>query len=875
MPRIKHEIYHESGIPLGGLGTGSVEIRPDGYFHDWQIFNRGPWAQESDEAPPAESPGPHPQTLSFFLRYQIGDRPPQMRRLGLRSDVHDLYHLPWLKSVHAIEFEGRYPLARLRYSDSSLPVLVSARAFSPIVPLEARVSATPGFYVSFSFEHRSQEPVELSLLSVLENPLTSCGSYRPVASTVTESGTNTYIMLRGEAGPPDDSIAGSLCLSSSGDRVSWISGASRAFTRGHKHRPSAFVRAHQCIHHRFRRDGQLPNLGAAKPPGFLPTEDEINSMDEPTQRAVLAELLQVPSFNDLYRHVEEVDPDIMGAPEGRLNLLKDGVALIRGIATQDAAWGDVALCSALKLAPGETKDVLVTLSWHFPDHQSPSGRALGHRYEDWFADAFGVSRFLTENWDDLSERACTFSDTLYETTLDPVLPEAWAGQLSTLAKATWWTKDDSFGVWEGLGCCGLNTTDVSYHGSFPLLALFPQLERQQLESLARFQNEAGRIPHAFLPDLSTVDDQFSRVDMNPQFVLLVCRHYLWTGDMDFLQRCWPHVVKAMDQTAALDKNGDGLPDHGTALNTYDQWDFFGTPAYISSLWLAALAASIRMAEDLGDTVRAGKWKTVSPAASESFEHVLWNGEYYRLWADDTGARDECCMTDQISGEGFARVVGIEPSLPDERVIAALRAVFRYGFTPEGGLLNAVYPPGRSLRLPTYGNFQADAPWSGIEYATAATLLELGLHQEGLAIVRSIHDRYLFAGSHWNHVECGDHYYRAMASWWLLVAATGFKLDRPRRKLTFRPMCVDQDFRAPWFCPTGWGVFRQTPEVFELTCTSGFVDFGTLCIPAPARPHSLKLDGRTVMYEASRCGPLTEIALRQTLTLHPGEVLEVR
>jgi len=25
----------ESGIPLGGIGTGSFEIRPDGRFYEW------------------------------------------------------------------------------------------------------------------------------------------------------------------------------------------------------------------------------------------------------------------------------------------------------------------------------------------------------------------------------------------------------------------------------------------------------------------------------------------------------------------------------------------------------------------------------------------------------------------------------------------------------------------------------------------------------------------------------------------------------------------------------------------------------------------------------------------------------------------------
>src|ERR1035438_8843534 len=55
-----------SGAPLGGIGTGFVEIRADGCFHEWQIFNSGPWAQDarSTTAPPAAGP----QYLRFLLR---------------------------------------------------------------------------------------------------------------------------------------------------------------------------------------------------------------------------------------------------------------------------------------------------------------------------------------------------------------------------------------------------------------------------------------------------------------------------------------------------------------------------------------------------------------------------------------------------------------------------------------------------------------------------------------------------------------------------------------------------------------------------------------------------------------------------------------
>ena len=75
MAKIKAQIEHQSGIPLGGLGTGTVEIRPDGYFHEWQIFNLGRWAPQQPECC-KQGPGPNmpPGSLAFYLRTEQAGR---------------------------------------------------------------------------------------------------------------------------------------------------------------------------------------------------------------------------------------------------------------------------------------------------------------------------------------------------------------------------------------------------------------------------------------------------------------------------------------------------------------------------------------------------------------------------------------------------------------------------------------------------------------------------------------------------------------------------------------------------------------------------------------------------------------------------------
>ena len=54
-------------------------------------------------------------------------------------------------------------------------------------------------------------------------------------------------------------------------------------------------------------------------------------------------------------------------------------------------------------------------------------------------------------------------------------------------------KDGRFGLWEGLGSCGFHTTDITYHASFGLTSLFPELQKRQMRMGAAFQREDGRV----------------------------------------------------------------------------------------------------------------------------------------------------------------------------------------------------------------------------------------------------------------------------------------------------------------------------------------------------------------------------------------------
>jgi uncharacterized protein (DUF608 family) len=416
--------------------------------------------------------------------------------------------------------------------------------------------------------------------------------------------------------------------------------------------------------------------------------------------------------------------------------------------------------------------------------------------------------------------------------------------------------------------------DITYQGSWPLIALYPDLQMKQMENGARFQRADGRVPHFFCQDLDTVDDGFDRVDMNPQFVMVVCRDWLWTGDNGYLKRLWPNVVRAMDSMSVMDTDKDGLPDTDTRRNTYDQWDLRGTPAYICSLWLGALPSAIRLAQAVGDTGHEAAWKSWLAQAAASFDKKLWNGEYYSLWVDSQD-RDECCMSDQLSGIWFSHLSGFRSAVAPKRVLKTLQSILKYNFNSEQWLVNATYPPGRAAHEPTYGNFQATGNWTGIEYANAALAIDFGLVREGLEIIRAVDDRYRRAGLCWNHVECGDHYYRAMSSWATLLALTGFKVDAPAGTVSVLPVVRQPRFLAPWASSTGWGTLELAKGTLAVNCRSGSLFFQRLRINLPGRSLRVRLAGRGVSPVSSRAGNVTTLDFKTQIELREGETLAVK
>ncbi len=790
MAKITTTKTHTSGIALGGIGSGSVELLPDGELHFWQIANPPRLTKRSHEEKVDDGEG-SAGALSFYVREKRENEAPVMRKLGMKTESDDFTYrmFAWNKPVERIDFDGKFPLCSLDYVDSALSCKLNLKAVSPFVPHNSDISSTPGFYMDFTAENPTEESLEISIMGALEPNFANKKEGNRNTLHPIEKGFGVHFEPERKTNSP---CCGDVSFSIDGDgEKSFITADYFRFMKEYVGN-SAFGVTQESFLFSFRENGTLSESKAGKRPTAIPMNLQL--LKNENLDKLCEEYLQYPFAQSLLERIKHCNSRFPESSEDKKAFLR---CCRKQVKRMGESFGSCALCSKITLLPGERKTVRFVFTWYFPNLFSEKGKKLGHYYENLYKSSLEANRFLVEKRDLIFKSAENFSSLIYDTSLPGAYADSWSSNLSPLIKSSQYLKNGKFGLWEGLGFCGFHTTDITYHASFGLCCIFPDLQKKQMKMGAEFQRKDGRVHHLFRPGFEQVDRGYDRVDMNMQFVLLVLRDYLFTGDREYLLSLWKNVVAAMDSIEKIDTDGDGLPDYDTKRNTYDAWNFSGASAYISFLWLAALRAASIIADRVGDNVRSEKWKVILEKGKKSLEEKLWNGEYYNLWINGEET-DESLMSDQLDGEWFLRMLGLEGNLSDERVREVVRVIFSNNFDPEQGLINATCPEGRKTTIHTYKNCQAEAVWTGIGYAFSALALSVGLKEIADRITDSVNSNQMRFGAFWDHWECGHHYTRPMSSWSLLIAASGLSVDYESKKISFR--AIDKNITFPLILP---------------------------------------------------------------------------
>jgi len=853
-PRVFRGLQREMiGFPLGGIAAGSINLGGRGQLDEWWIFNRPDKGRSPQYAFPAirvESAGKKP--IAKVLEARI--MPPYSRGPSdLGSD-----NVPGLPRLETCTFTGEYPLARIDFEDSELPVQVSLEAFTPVIPLDPDESGLPLAVLRYRVANPGTSGAKVSIAWSIDNPVgmePSSGGH-PNSGQGRQndfresSGVKGLLMQNpflGSADPQAGTFALALLGADSGN-LSYLRGWPRA---GWWESPLLFWDD-------FTSDGRLgPEVSQRNTVGALCLEKDIPPRASAEYTFLLA------------WHFPNRTPKWCGwsAPKGHEN------------------------------------DV------------------IGNYYCTRFKDAWAVAEYAAKNLPGLEGRMHKFLGAVRNTTLPGAVKDAALSNLSTLATPTAVrTSDGTFHGFEGCvdhaGCCFGSCTHV--YAYEPATAhVFPALSRSFREQQFGYSTDAQGLMdfREFLPFGIA---HFGTAAADGQMACIVKAYLDWrlSGDTEWLRKQWPGVKRALEFAwikGGWDANRDGVME-GVQHNTYDI-EFIGPNPFCEMWYLAALRAGEQMARVMGDTSAAAEYQRLFRKGSEWVDAHLFNGEYYiqeigSIAKDDIakglqagmGAMDtehpsyqfgEGCLSDQLMGQYFALIAGLGLVVERDHILKTLRSIWKYNYKQnladhvcvqrayalnnEAGLVVCEYPHGERPRVPF--PYFAEV-WSGSEYAAAALMMEMGMVSEGVQIVENTRRR--FDGEKrnpWSEAECGYHYARPMSSWAPLLALSGFRYHGAEKAVVAQPLVEHDNFSSFWSAGTAWGSFFQRRQAgrtrFVLSVAEGKLACRKVTLRAPkeAGPKPTgKVGNKPAPYKVQQQGDEITFVFTPEVALEAGDQL---
>jgi non-lysosomal glucosylceramidase len=583
-----------------------------------------------------------------------------------------------------------------------------------------------------------------------------------------------------------------------------------------------------------------------------------------------------------------------------------------GSAPADGTAPTGTLGRTLHLAPGASAQVDFVLAWYFPNLELIP-HLMGRSYGSVFDSALAVARHVAADFSRLAEQTKLWSDTWYDSTLPYWFLDRTFLNTSTLASQTSFRfSNGRFYGWEGVGSCPGTCTHVWHYAQAPA-RLFPELERSARE-MADYDPKTGFVDVDGSIGFRGEFDRRWAADGMAGSILRVYREHQMSADSAFLLRLWPRVKRSIQFLMSRDSDGDGLLD-GPQHNTLDA-DWYGQVAWLSGMYAAALRAGEEMAREAGDAAFADACHAAFAKSQESLVAKLFVGDYFINLLDPAHANTinsgTGCEIDQVLGQGWSWQVGLGRIFPEKETREALQSIWRYNFAPDVGAYRAVHKPGRKyatageagLLMCTFPradwtfdqasgkkiNGHGGGPagyfnecMNGFEHQAAGHMIAEGMAQEGLAVIRAVHDRYHPSKRNpWNELECGDHYARSMASYGVFIAACGYEHHGPKGHLGFAPRLTPADFRAPFTTAEGWGTYSQKIDGKSLQAAIvlryGSLRLRTLAFELPegivAGSAHVTSNGAAISAVPSQSGRRVEITLNPEIQIAAGGKLDI-
>ena len=835
-------------FPLGGIGAGCICLNGYGGLQDFSVRNRPALtaAQEVDGYSDAAFAVLHIPEKNI-TRLVEGPFPKGkiyaqgMKPLGILGGGHE-----GLPRFRKCSFRGEFPFGIVKLSDPVVGLDIEISGFNPFIPLDDKNSSIPCAILEYTLKNRTSETVNFQFsfhLSHLAQGAKSPGPDGSRNEVMPRTGVHLYTLEE-----PTSVKSGSAALGMIGNepmiKAMWFRGGWF---------DSLSVLWGELESGRFNlNDGSHAGAARGRNGGSILISGRLEAGKKITYPVVIT--WYFPNIDYSFGAAQDA-----GEPSGGLHL-----------------WNS-------------------------------RGKTWQPYYASQWTDAQDVFNYISQNYPELKNRTQAFHDALFDTTLPAYVLDAVSANLAILKSPTLLRQyNGNLWGWEGChpdrGCCPGSCTHV-WNYAQSLAHLFPALERSlRDQELLRSMDDGGHINfRAALPDGPVEHTFHAAADGQLGGIMKLHRDWEIGGDRAWLERLYPAATKSIDYCIRVwDPQRKGVleePHH----NTYDI-EFWGPDGMCTGFYIGALIAMAKLAAVMGEPDRSSAYRELAETGACEMDKTLFNGEYYEqkvMWeglqASLSGEQlqkmrlenpEEAdryategpkyqygrgCISDGVFGIHLAALCGIETPLNKEHVLSSLRSIFAYNFRTslwdhanpqrsgyalgdEPGLLLCTWPHGGKPTLPFV---YSDEVWTGIEYQVAAHLISAGMVDEGLTIVKALRSRYDGQTRNpWNEYECGSYYARAMSSYALLLAFSGFRYSAVEEKLCLKPRLEGDQYRTFFSTASGWGVLTLKHDSLLIDMKAGELVVRHLSVHFP-KDREVEISPEVIATVGAECVILVE------------------
>lgn len=770
------------------------------------------------------------------------------------------------KPMKSLEAIGRFPFLEYIFDDD-LPIKVTMEIFNPFIPTNIKESGIPAVFYEFTISNTSSEKVSVNLLTSQQNAV----------------GFSKLPLINHEKSFADN------------------------FNFSINRRP---VNGNNFEYYKGNTNSLVSEKGAEI---FLMEGNEPRDSEHFGEMAMVVfgneeRTKGVASWNDemeLYSTFEK-----FGELKG--NLIAEN--------SDEGSTFTGALNTSLTLKPGEIRKVKMALVWFFPNGRNGGKvdkwdtwgngdwEGDGNFYANHWKNIKELTDYLKENHEILTRRTRSFTNSFFETNLPYWLVERVSNQLAILNSRTiFHDKNGYVGLWEGTGgvdgSCAGNCNHV-WHYAQSHARLFPELGRSIRNQTFNGIKENGQIPYRQPAGSVAFDGQCGDI-------LGAYREHLLSPDNTWLKSQYPAIKKAMNYLVnGYDEDKDGWLSDTAKHTTYDA-SMSGNPSFLSSLYLAALRASEKMAIIMGENKQAEEWKNIADASAKLQSEKLWNGEYFYQIPGAIRATDyeNACHSDQLLGQWWADQLGLGSMYPDYKIMSANEAILKYNFKSnltnhdqghrtfalhnEAGMVVSTWPNNDRTE---YASGYSSEVWSTFEYTIGASLIKYNKIRDALTILRSGYNRYDgklrtgykgdwgnfgFSGNPFGDDECGQFYGRSLSIWSVLLSAQGFEYNGPEQVIGFDPKWKPDNHISFFSTAEGWGNFSQKridgTQINTITLKYGKLNLSQIILTVEKEIQdevSVAINGKDINFSSEN--GLGKLSIEfESLMVVAGDIITIR